>query len=87
MRTKHHNGGAKVNLDRLVEDIRVVVRDGQDLLKSGYSGVKKQAVQRAKFTDRTVREHPYSTIGIVFGAGMLIGLLAYAMCSRGMEEV
>jgi len=82
MRTKTQNGGANVNLERLLEDIKVVVRDGQQLLKSSYSGVREQAIEKARITDRTVREHPYQTLGIVFGVGLLVGVLAYALCSR-----
>ena len=89
MRTKTENGGSNVNLERLMEDIKVVVRDGQELLKSGYSGVKEQAIERARITDRAVRAHPYQTLGIVFGAGVLVGVLAYALCTgeSGMEEI
>ncbi len=29
----------------------------------------------AKATDRCVREHPYETIGVAFGLGLLIGVL------------
>ena len=88
MRTKTQNGGSNVNLEHLLEDIKVVVRDGQELLKSSYSGVREQAIEKARITDRTVREHPYQTLGIVFGVGVMIGLVAYALCSResGMEE-
>jgi ElaB/YqjD/DUF883 family membrane-anchored ribosome-binding protein len=30
----------------------------------------------AKATDRCIREHPYETIGVAFGLGLLIGVLA-----------
>ena len=33
----------------------------------------------AKATDRCIREHPYETIGVAFGLGLVIGVLA----SRG----
>ncbi len=29
----------------------------------------------AKATDRCIREHPYETIGVGFGLGVLIGVL------------
>ena len=29
----------------------------------------------AKATDRCIREHPYETIGVAFGLGLLIGVL------------
>jgi len=38
--------------------------------------LQKKAVAAAKATDRCVREHPYQTIGVVFGLGLLIGVLA-----------
>ena len=30
----------------------------------------------AKATDRCIREHPYETIGVAFGLGLIIGVLA-----------
>ena len=38
--------------------------------------LQKEAVAAAKATDRCVREHPYQTIGVAFGLGLLIGVLA-----------
>jgi ElaB/YqjD/DUF883 family membrane-anchored ribosome-binding protein len=32
-------------------------------------------VAAAKATDRCIREHPYETIGVAFGLGLLIGVL------------
>jgi ElaB/YqjD/DUF883 family membrane-anchored ribosome-binding protein len=29
----------------------------------------------AKATDRCIRDHPYETIGVAFGVGLLIGFL------------
>jgi len=34
------------------------------------------ARKRAKAADRVIRDHPYQTIGIAFGLGLLIGVLA-----------
>ena len=74
MRTKTGNG-PNVDLEQLMEDIKVVVRDGQELFKSGVTGVKERALIGAKTTDRAVREKPYQTIGIVFGVGIIVGML------------
>ena len=38
--------------------------------------LQKKAVAAAKATDQCVREHPYQTIGVAFGLGLLIGVLA-----------
>ena len=87
MRTKSGNGH-KVDLEQLVEDLKVVVHDGEQLLKAGVSTVKERALTGARTTDRAVREHPYETLAIVFGFGILVGLLTVGMISRdpGSEE-
>ncbi len=38
--------------------------------------LQEQTVAAGKATDKVVREHPYEAIGIAFGVGVLIGLLA-----------
>ncbi|HSU55476.1 MAG TPA: DUF883 family protein [Candidatus Dormibacteraeota bacterium] len=45
------------------------------LAKSTYHRLEASAKARAKATDKAIREHPYQTIGIAFGLGMLIGVL------------
>ena len=37
--------------------------------------LQTQTANAAKATDKTIREHPYETMGIAFGAGVLIGVL------------
>lgn len=37
--------------------------------------VKDKAVTSAKETDRVIRDHPYESIGVAFGVGLLIGIL------------
>jgi ElaB/YqjD/DUF883 family membrane-anchored ribosome-binding protein len=85
---------------KLLEDVKQVVRDGEELLRAGAgemsekgkaararlaaalesakeTGRKLQArtIEGAKATDRAIREHPYQSIGIAFGIGLLIGVL------------
>ena len=43
--------------------------------KGGYSVVQDKTVACAKNTDEVIRSHPYQSLGIAFGAGVLIGLL------------
>ena len=38
--------------------------------------VQDKAVAGARATDRVIRKHPYESLGIAFGAGLLIGALA-----------
>jgi ElaB/YqjD/DUF883 family membrane-anchored ribosome-binding protein len=43
--------------------------------KEAWQSVQDTAVSGAKATDRAIREHPYHSIGIAFGVGMLLGFL------------
>jgi ElaB/YqjD/DUF883 family membrane-anchored ribosome-binding protein len=84
---RHKTGnGQNVNLDTFLEDIQTVVRDGQELLKAGAGEVKQKAIYSAQTTDRAIRKSPYQTIGIVFGVGLVVGLLASGLFSGGYEE-
>ena len=90
--------------ERVLEDLRVLVRDSETLLKATAGDVTEKAkeararlraaLERAKSTcdelqrqtvaaakaaakkaDAVVREHPYESIGVAFGVGLLIGVL------------
>jgi ElaB/YqjD/DUF883 family membrane-anchored ribosome-binding protein len=37
--------------------------------------VEERAMEGARATDRVIREHPYQSIGVAFGIGLLIGVL------------
>ena len=45
-------------------------------LKGMIQRAEEKAVERAKAADKVIREHPYQTIGIAFGVGLLLGVLA-----------
>jgi len=87
--------------EKLLKDLKAVVRDGEELLKAGAQDLtergmaarerlaaalevaketrrklQERAVNGARSTDRIIREYPYQSIGIAFGVGMLVGLLA-----------
>ena len=51
--------------------------------KETCGNLQEKAVKRAKAADEVVRENPYEAIGIAFGVGMLIGVLAARQLSRG----
>ena len=84
MRTKTGNG-QKVDLEKLLDDLKVVVRDGEQLLKTGVSTFKARALTTAQDTDRVVRENPYRTVAVVFGVGIAIGLVAVGLFRRGSD--
>jgi len=78
--------GDHANLDKFLQDIKTVVHDGQELLKAGATQARRRAVLSAQLTDRQLREHPYQSIGIVFGLGILIGVQASSLMRSGHEE-
>lgn len=91
---------SNVPRDKVKEDLRVLVRDAEALLKATAGDMSDQAkearsrlgealekakatchrleektVQAAKTTDVVIRAHPYESMGIAFGVGLLIGVL------------
>lgn len=86
--------------EKLLRDLKEVVRDGEELLKAGAEELgerglaareklaaalevaketqrrlQERAIAGAKVADMYVREHPYQSLGIALGAGVLLGLL------------
>lgn len=47
-----------------------------DRVKASSRRVQDQALAGARRTDRLIRENPYQSIGIAFGVGLLLGVLA-----------
>ncbi|HUA38438.1 MAG TPA: DUF883 family protein [Candidatus Sulfopaludibacter sp.] len=51
-----------------------------DSAKVRYQQIREKTMAGAKTADRTIREHPYESIGLAagaaFGLGLLIGVLA-----------
>ena len=56
--------------------LRAKLEAAVDKAKAMYARLEDQTVAAAKAADKTVREHPYEAIGIAFGIGLLIGVLA-----------
>jgi ElaB/YqjD/DUF883 family membrane-anchored ribosome-binding protein len=50
--------------------------DGAKVRLRELEGVAREKVtEGARETDRVIREHPYESIGVAFGLGLLIGIL------------
>jgi ElaB/YqjD/DUF883 family membrane-anchored ribosome-binding protein len=86
--------------NRLVTDLKRIVRDSEELLHTTKDAVgdkaqevrerltdaldatkrtcrqlEDKAIEGAKAADKTIRDHPYQSIGVAFGVGLLIGAL------------
>jgi len=79
--------GHNIDIETFLDDIKTVVRDGQELLRSSAGQFKEKAIFGARETDRAIRQSPYQSIGIVFGAGLVLGLLASGVFSRRPQFV
>jgi len=58
-----------------VAEIRGRLAASLESAKATYRRLEEKAVAGAKVADKTIREHPYESIGVAFGMGLLIGVL------------
>lgn len=90
----------EASTEKLLQDLKAVVRDGEELLRAGAQDLSERgmaarerlaaalevakqtrqklqdrAVVGAQATDKLIREHPYQSVGLAFGIGMLLGVL------------
>lgn len=93
-------GEIEASTEKLLQDLRAVVRDGEELLKAGAQDLSERGMAArerlaaalevaketrrklegrvrasAQATDTYIREHPYQSLGVAFGVGVLIGIL------------
>ena len=86
---------------KLVDDLRVLISDGESLLRSLAGDMSEQAgvaraalnrqlesarltaqqlqdrtVQKAREADKVIRAHPYHSVGVAFGLGIAVGVIA-----------
>jgi ElaB/YqjD/DUF883 family membrane-anchored ribosome-binding protein len=55
--------------------IRARLTTAMESAKATAHKVQEKAVAAAKATDHVIREHPYESIGVAFGVGLLVGVL------------
>jgi len=53
-----------LSTDKMIEQLKQMIQRAEE-----------KTVERAKAADRVIREHPYQTVGLTFGLGLLIGFL------------
>ena len=61
--------------DKLTE-LRSRLSTALESAKGTYGKMEEKTVAAAKATDRCIRDHPYETIGVAFGVGVVVGILA-----------
>jgi ElaB/YqjD/DUF883 family membrane-anchored ribosome-binding protein len=58
-----------------VAEVRSRLKAALESAKATCQRLEEKTIAAAKATDRTIREHPYESIGIAFGLGLLVGVL------------
>ncbi len=56
-------------------ELRQRLEDGMDKMGTYYKGAKKKVIAGARSTDETIRAHPYESVAVAVGVGVLIGAL------------
>lgn len=56
-------------------EVRQRLAEGLEAAKRTCHRLEEKAIESAKAADRTIRDHPYQSIGVAFGVGLLIGVL------------
>lgn len=70
LETEHNGQG-----DSTTEQIRRKLTSAMETARIQKARLQERTVEGAKATDRAVRTHPYHSIGVVFGLGLIIGVL------------
>ena len=58
-----------------MSELRARLSTALDSAKETGHRLQEKAVAGAKAADKTIREHPYESMGVAFGVGLLIGVL------------
>jgi len=56
-------------------DMRMRLSSAIESAKATYRQLQDKAVAGAKATDKVIRDHPYESLGVAFGVGLLVGVL------------
>lgn len=56
-------------------ELRERITNGLNAARRTCRRLEAKAIARAKAADNAIRQHPYQSIGIAFGVGVLIGLV------------
>ena len=58
-----------------VGELRHRLTTALETAKATCQRLEEKAIAGAKAADKTIRAHPYESIGVAFGVGLLIGVL------------
>jgi ElaB/YqjD/DUF883 family membrane-anchored ribosome-binding protein len=70
-------GTTAEDIGEAAQEVRAQFTSAIEAAKATYSRLQDKGVECSKATDRMVRKHPYPSLGLAFGGGVLIGLLCH----------
>lgn len=69
------SNGVSTTSSHVISDLRERLEGGLEKLNEYYGGAKEKVIAGARRTDETIRSHPYESLAIALGVGVLIGAL------------
>jgi len=57
------------------QELRARLNSAIESAKATYHRLEEKTVAGAKATDKVIRTHPYESLGVAFGMGLLVGVL------------
>jgi len=65
----------KATLGDKAQEVRERLTDALESAKRTCHRLEDKALDSANAADKSIRDHPYQSIGVAFGIGLLIGVL------------
>ena len=69
------SNGVSSTSSKVVADLRERLENGLEKLNGYYGSAKERVIAGARRTDETIRSHPYESLAVALGVGVLIGAL------------
>jgi ElaB/YqjD/DUF883 family membrane-anchored ribosome-binding protein len=63
------------NAGERLQDVRARLSKALENARGTAQNLEAAALEKAKAADKVIRDHPYQSIGVAFGVGVLIGLV------------
>ncbi len=61
--------------EQAISALRTRLGNAQERLADLYQGAKQKVIAGAKYTDETIRTHPYQSLAVALGVGVLLGVV------------
>jgi ElaB/YqjD/DUF883 family membrane-anchored ribosome-binding protein len=63
------------DLGEKVREARTRLNSSLENARHSFDHLQAQAAEKAKQADQVIRTHPYESVGVAFGVGVLLGVL------------